>query len=63
MLVLMTAALAAAQPAPAMPAADSHTHQMRGGDHRKHEQMKCCDCCKGMASKHEGHAEHHRHAD
>jgi hypothetical protein len=23
--------------------------------------MKCCDCCKDMAGKHEGHAEHEGH--
>ena len=48
MLILMTAALAAAEPAPT-PA---------GSDAPKHEKMKCCDCCKDMAGKHEGHAGH-----
>jgi hypothetical protein len=53
MLILMTAALAAAQPAPTT---------QPGPDTPKHEQMKCCECCKDMAGKHEGHAGHDGHA-
>ena len=61
MIILMTAALAAAQPMPA-PQGDAmppqHMGMAQGG---KHEHMKCCDCCKDMAGKHEGHAEHEGH--
>ena len=60
MIILMTAALAAAQPAPvpqgkAMPA--EHMAMGHGG---KGAHMKCCDCCKDMA-EHDGPAEHERH--
>jgi hypothetical protein len=27
----------------------------------KHAQADCCPCCKDMAKKHEGHAEHEGH--
>ncbi len=59
MLILMTAALAAAGPA-AQPAsgADIHAQHMAMGETGKHDQMKCCDCCKDMAKEHEGHAGH-----
>jgi hypothetical protein len=61
MLILMTAALAAAQPAAAPPAdADPHAHHM--AQPGMHAQKDCCDCCKDMAGKHEGHAEHDGHA-
>jgi hypothetical protein len=66
MLTLMTAALAAAQPAPA---ANPHAHhaqhaqmpahrQAAPSPHQQHEGMKdCCkDCCKGMGN-HDDHAD------
>ena len=62
MLILMTAAFAAAQPATPTPAADSHAQHMAMAQTGKHEQMKCCDCCKDMARKHEGHADDEGHA-
>jgi hypothetical protein len=60
MIILMTAALAAAQPVPA-PAGNEMPQHMAMGEARQHEQMKCCDCCKDMAEKHEGHARHDGH--
>ena len=60
MLILITTALVAVQPAPAF--IDSQGHHMAMAETGKHEQMTCCDCCKAMAKKHEGHAEHHGHA-
>ena len=55
MITLMTAALVAAQPAPA-----PNPHgSMAPMQPQQHESMKkdCCkeDCCKDMADKHEGH--------
>lgn len=61
MLILMTVALAAAEPASAAPAPRSHAQHMAMGETGKHEQMKCCDCCEDMAMKHEGHATHDGH--
>lgn len=58
MIILMTAALAAAQPVPATAGNDMAAQHMAMGQAGQHEQMKCCDCCKDMAGKHEGHAGH-----
>ena len=60
MIILMTAALAAAQPMPspqgdAMP--PQHMGMAQGG---KHEHMKSCDCCKDMP-EHDGRTEHQDH--
>jgi hypothetical protein len=61
MLTLMTAALVAAQPAPATNPHSQHAQmpqgQMAPGQHQEHEGMKdCCkECCKGMG-EHDGHA-------
>ena len=62
MLILMTAALVAAQPAPATP----QQGQMAPMRHEQHEGMKkdCCkDCCKDMAehAKHGQTMEHQGH--
>lgn len=62
MLILMTAALVAAQPAPVVPAiADVHAERMAMASDPGHAQKECCPCCKDMAKKHEGHAEHSGH--
>ena len=61
MIILMTAALAAAQPVPATAGNEMPAQHMAMGEAMQHEQMKCCDCCKDMAGKHEGHAEHEGH--
>ena len=56
MLILTTAALVAAQqPAFSAPADDAQARHM--GETGKHQQMACCDCCKDMASNHEGRPE------
>jgi hypothetical protein len=62
MLTLMTAALVAAQPAPASNPHAQHAQmqhaQMTSAQHEQHEGMKkdCCkDCCKNMG-KHDEHA-------
>ncbi|HKC03934.1 MAG TPA: hypothetical protein VKC17_11610 [Sphingomicrobium sp.] len=60
MMILMTAALVAAQPAQPV---DPHG-QMAPMHHEQHDAMKkdCCkDCCKDMADKHEGHGGEHGH--
>jgi hypothetical protein len=55
MLILMTAALVAAQqPALSAPADGPQARHM--GETGKHHQMACC-CCKDMASNHEGRPE------
>ena len=59
MLILMTAALAAAQPAPAANPHAQHSQMQHGQAPAQHEQQQgmkdCCkDCCKGM----EGHDAH-----
>jgi hypothetical protein len=60
MLILMSAALAAAVPAvSATPPVDSRAQQMSQAD--SHEQMKCCECCKDMAGNKDRHVEHERH--
>lgn len=56
MIVLMTAALAAAQPTPAP--SEQRSNPMAQAQPKK---MDCCDCCKDMAGKHEGHAAHEGH--
>ena len=63
MMIIMTAALAAAVPAvePTSERERSRTAHCDGRD-RSARQTKCCDCCKGMAKKHEGHSEHPGHA-
>ena len=61
MMILMTAALAAAQPVPATAGNEMPAQHMAMGEVTQHEQMKCCDCCKDMAGKHEAHAEHEGH--
>lgn len=61
MMTLMTAALVAAQPAPAPSPHAQHAQvqhgQMSPAQHERHEGMKeCCkECCKDMA-KHDEHA-------
>jgi hypothetical protein len=61
MLILMTAALAAAVPA-VQPTAGEDAHgQHLAMVHKGHGQMKCCKCCNDMAKEHEGHAEHPGH--
>lgn len=58
MMMLMTAALAAAAPAvSATPAPDGHARLMSGS----HEQKDCCPCCKDMAGKHGGRDQHQGH--
>jgi len=73
MMILMTAALAAAQPAPAAGPMPNHTQheqmEQRTGGHVGHmvgmsqEQMADCKkCCEEMMAKmHDGHAEHSGH--
>ena len=68
MLILMTAALAAAQPAPATNPHAQHSQMQHGQSapaqkSEQHQGMKdCCkDCCKDMAKK-EGHVEHGGHS-
>ena len=61
MMILMTAALAAAQPVPAAAANEMPAQHMAMGEAAQHEQMKCCDCCKDMAGKHGDHAGHDGH--
>ena len=59
MMMLMTAALAAASPAvSATPAPDGPRHMATSGSH---EQKDCCPCCKDMADKHGGHDQHRGH--
>ena len=67
MMMLMTAALAAAQPAPAhgtMPSHAQHHEMVQGTSghtgHMGEKQMADCKkCCEEMMAKvHEGHAEH-----
>lgn len=54
MMILMTAALAAAAPAvSSAPGAEQHAQYMAMGG--SHEQKECCPCCKDMADKHSGH--------
>ena len=62
MIILMTAALAAAQPVPVAAGSEMPAHHMAMGEAAQHEQMKCCNCCKDMADKHEGHSEGHGHS-
>jgi hypothetical protein len=65
MMMLIAAAVAAAQPAPAAaitPPADAHAqHQQTGheGMMSEKEMADCQKCCEEMmAKKHKGHAEH-----
>jgi hypothetical protein len=55
MMMLIAAAVAAAQPAPAL----TPQGQMPAMQHRQHEGMNkdCCECCKHM-----GEGEHETHA-
>lgn len=62
MIILMTAALAAAQPVPVAAGSEMPAQNMAMGEAGQHEQMKCCDCCQDMAKKHEGHARHEGHS-
>ena len=62
MIIVVIAALAAAQPVAAAAGNEMPAQHMATGEARQHEQMKCCDCCKHMAGKHEGHAAHDGHA-
>jgi hypothetical protein len=63
MLILMTAALVAAVPAvEPTSGADAHAQHIAVGETDQHEQTKCCDCCKDMAKKHDGHSEYPGHA-
>ena len=63
MLILMTAALVAAVPAvEPMSGLDAHAQHIAVGETDQHEQTKCCDCCKDMAKKHDGHSEYRGHA-
>ena len=63
MLILMTAALVAAVPAvEPTSGADAHAQHIAVGETDQHEQTKCCDCCKDMAKKHDGHSEYRGHA-
>ena len=58
MLILMSAALAAAATA-VPPAAGEDTHsQHQAMAYEGRGQMKCCECCKDMASEHERHTGH-----
>lgn len=60
MMILMTAALAAAAPAvSATPATDGHVRHMAMSG--PHEQKDCCPCCKDMADKHGGHDQRQGH--
>ena len=60
MMILMTAALAAAAPAvSATPGPDGHARPMAMSG--SHEQKDCCPCCKDMADKHGGHGQHEGH--
>lgn len=65
MMTLIAAAVLAAQPAPA-PANPTSQHEPMmqmgemQGQHGDMAGMKDC-CCKDMAGKHEGHAEHGHH--
>jgi hypothetical protein len=62
MMILMTAALAAAAPAESVaPNAAPHSQHMPMGHHGSHAQMKCCECCKDMAKEDEGHGRHEGH--
>jgi hypothetical protein len=62
MLILMTAALVAAVPAvEPTSGADAHAQHIAMGKTDQHEQTKCCDCCKDMAKKDEGHTGHEGH--
>jgi hypothetical protein len=68
MIILMTAALAAAQPAtkPApTPRVDAHAQHQQTGQMRmmsEKEMADCRKCCEEMMAKmHDGHAEHSEH--
>jgi len=61
MIILMTAALAAAQPVPEGASNQMPAQHMGMGEAGQHEQMKCCDCCKDMGRKHEGQPRHDGH--
>jgi hypothetical protein len=61
MIILLSAALAAAAPAAsATPPVDTHAQHKSEGM-AGHEQMKdCCKCCEEMMAKmHEGHSSKH----
>ena len=58
MITLIVAAAVAAAPAPA----DQHAQLAQQGQPAEHKGMDCKDCCKDMAAKHEGHAEHAEHS-
>jgi hypothetical protein len=63
MMILIAAALVAAQPAVAPAHAQGHMAMMHMGKAGGHKAMDCCkDCCKHMARMHEGHARHGAHA-
>ena len=55
--LIVAAAVAAAQPAAPAPA-DQHAQLAQQGQPAEHKGVDCKDCCKDMAAKHEGHAEH-----
>jgi hypothetical protein len=59
MLILMTAALAAAAPAEQpMPPMNMHEQHMSMHHGDGAHKVKCCDCCEDMAKDHEGHSAH-----
>ena len=61
MMILLTAALAAAVPAvQATPRPNPEAHEM--APMGKPEQADCCPCCKDMAKEHEGNSEHAGHS-
>ncbi|MEO8453907.1 MAG: hypothetical protein ABI454_01995 [Sphingomicrobium sp.] len=56
MMILIAAALVAAQPAAAPAHAQGQMPMMQMGQSGEHKAMDCCkDCCKDMAKMHEGH--------